>query len=68
MERNSCREKGDVMTDPMDKAKRDAEAQAADDRLTNLIESLAVAPLFPLIAAVSFAVVAAAFGRRSISC
>jgi uncharacterized spore protein YtfJ len=28
------------MTDPMDKAKRDAEAQAADDRLTKLIESL----------------------------
>ena len=28
------------MTDPMDKAKRDAESQAEDDRLTKLIESL----------------------------
>lgn len=28
------------MTDPVDKAKRDPEAQAADDRLTKLIESL----------------------------
>ena len=28
------------MTDPLDKARRDAEAQVADDRLTKLIESL----------------------------
>lgn len=28
------------MSDPMDKAKRDAEAQVADDRLTKLVESL----------------------------